>query len=246
MPFVDAHCHLDQYSDPRAVASRAEAARTYTVAVTNLPSVFRLTERLAEGMRYVRAAAGLHPELAYQHRAEVVPLLRVLERTKYVGEVGLDYTRAADADRAYQREILERIASRCEELGGRVISVHSRRAAPDAIAILGPLRRSTVILHWFSGSLLAARKGIDAGFYFSVNPAMLRSTSGARLIAEIPDHLLLTESDGPFVKAANASVEPAGMSDFIPALARLRGMAAAQLEQAVIRNFGRAVYLAPA
>jgi TatD DNase family protein len=244
MPFVDAHCHLDQYNDPRAVASRAEASRTYTVAVTNLPSIFRHTERLAEGMQYVRAAAGLHPELVYQHRAEVVPLLALLERTKYVGEVGLDYSRADDDNRACQRATLERITSRCEELGGRVISIHSRRAAPDAIAILIPLRRSKVILHWFSGSLSAARQAIEAGFYFSVNPSMLRSTSGARLIAEIPDHLLLTESDGPFVKVVSSPVEPAGMSNFIAELARVRGTHAPELERGVVRNFGRAVALA--
>lgn len=243
MAFVDAHCHIDQYADPRATASRAEAARTYTIAVTNLPSVYQHTERLAEGMQYVRAAAGLHPELVYQHKAEIVPLLALLERTKYVGEVGLDYSRADDDNRACQRATLERITARCEELGGRVISIHSRRAAPDAIAILSPLSRSKVILHWFSGSLSAAQKAIDAGFYFSVNPSMLRSTSGARLIAEIPDHLLLTESDGPFVKVGNAPVEPAGMSSFVAALAELRRMPPPDLEKQVVRNFGRAVAL---
>jgi len=246
MPFVDAHCHLDQYKDPRSVASRAEASRTYTVAVTNLPSTFRHTERLAEGMKYVRAAAGLHPELVYQHRAEIVPLLALLERTKYVGEVGLDFSRADDDNRACQRATLERITGRCEELGGRVISIHSRRAAPDAIAILSSVRRSRVILHWFSGSLSAARKAIDANFYFSVNPSMLRSTSGARLIAEIPDHLLLTESDGPFVKVEDTPVEPAGMSSFISALARFRATPSSELERAVVRNFGHAVDLASA
>jgi TatD DNase family protein len=244
MPFVDAHCHLDQYKDPRSVSSRAEASRTYTVAVTNLPSTFRHTERLAEGMKYVRAAAGLHPELVYQHRAEIVPLLALLERTKYVGEVGLDYSRADDDNRACQRATLERITGRCEELGGRVISIHSRGAAPDAIAILGPLRRSKVILHWFSGSLSSAQKAIDAGFYFSVNPSMLRSTSGLRLIAKIPDHLLLTDSDGPFVKVEDSPIEPAGMSNLVAKIASLRGANAAELERAVVRNFGRAVDLA--
>lgn len=243
MPFVDAHCHMDQYADPRAVASRAEAAQTYTIAVTNLPCIFGHTERLAEGMQYVRAAAGLHPELVCQRKDEVAPLLRLLERTKYVGEVGLDYTRSGDDERAYQRATLERIASHCEELDGRVLSIHSRRAAADAVAILSSLRRSRVILHWFSGSLSTARTAIDAGFYFSVNPAMLRSTAGARLIAEIPDHLLLTESDGPFVKVASAPVEPAGMRTLVAALADLRGTLSPELEREVIRNFRRAVDL---
>jgi TatD related DNase len=64
--------------------------------------------------------------------------------------------------------------------------------------------------------------------------------------SEIPDHLLLTESDGPFVKVANSPVEPAGMNNFIGALASLRGTLAPKLERAVVRNFGRAVGLGQA
>lgn len=41
---------------------------------------------------------------------------------------------------------------------------------------------------------------ISAGHYFSVNPAMLHSINGCKIIAKIPPEILLTETDGPFVK----------------------------------------------
>jgi len=241
MRYVDAHCHLDQYPDPKAEAGACDASQTYTIAVTNLPSAFASMERLAAGRSFVRAAVGLHPVLVGQNANAVDQMLTFIERTKYVGEVGLDYTQADDADRKLQRSVLERIVERCESLGGRVITVHSRRAADDVLAIVGPARRSAVILHWFSGSLKAASRGVSAGCFFSVNPAMIRSLSGQAIIAAIPDDRLLTETDGPFVKHAGHPVRPLDVARTLPALARERGTAEAVLGPMILQNFRRAL-----
>src|SRR5436305_9328100 len=133
MRYVDAHCHLDHYPDPTAVANGCEASGTYTIAVTNLPNAFANTEDITRSLVFVRAAVGLHPELVREYPDAVDHLLTVLERTKYVGEVGLDYTQASVKDRQLQRRVFERTLERCESLGGRVITVHSRRAAEDVI-----------------------------------------------------------------------------------------------------------------
>ncbi len=241
MAFVDAHCHLDLYQDPAAVATSAETSKTYTIAVTNSPTVFARTARLAEGKQYVRPAAGLHPELVCSRKADIEPLLSLLSRVKYVGEIGLDYSRATSEEREVQRSTLDRIVARCEDLGGRVLSIHSRRAAADAVAITGAARRCKIILHWFSGSLAVARSGIAAGCFFSVNPAMLRSASGSRLLSEIPDDRLLTESDGPFVRNGARPFEPAAMSELVETLARVRGVDAKELGRRIVQNFARAV-----
>lgn len=243
MAFVDAHCHLDLYLNPAAVAAGAEAARTYTIAVTNAPSVFARTEQLARGKRFVRAAAGLHPELVSSRRGEIEPLLDLLQRVKYVGEVGLDYSKANQEERQFQRRTLERIVARCDQLGGRVLSIHSCRAAVDAVAIVRSAPRCRVILHWFSGSIAAARAGLAAGCFFSVNPSMLRSSSGRRLLAELPDDRLLTESDGPFVRDGARVVEPAAMNALVESLAANRGVRTNELAGVIVRNFARAVDL---
>jgi len=163
MRFVDAHCHLDQYPDPKGVASACEDAQTYTIAVTNLPGAFVETDRVARGRHFVRAAAGLHPELVARYPNAVEQLLPLIDRTKYVGEVGLDYTQADAAAKRLQRGVFERVLERCESLGGRVITVHSRRAADDVVDLVRFVEHSTIILHWFSGSQKAARRAIDVG-----------------------------------------------------------------------------------
>jgi len=70
---------------------------------------------------------------------------------------------------------------------------------------------------------------------------MLRSTP----IAVIPDHALLTESDGRFLKAGNVGAEPAGMGELVSQLAGLRSMSPGELDTRIVQNFGRAVDLAP-
>ena len=243
MRFVDAHCHLDRYPDPKVVADACEEAQTYTIAVTNLPVAFAATDREARGRKFVRAAAGLHPELVSQHPDAIEHLLPLMARTGYVGEVGLDYTQADAPSRQLQRRVFERVLAHCESLGGKVITVHSRRAADDVVDVVQSVERSTIILHWFSGSQKAARRAIDAGCFFSVNPAMTRSASGRAIIAMIPDHRLLTETDGPFVKHAGRVAHPFEMSSFLPAIAKARGTTTSAVQAIILRNFRDAVRL---
>jgi TatD DNase family protein len=43
---------------------------------------------------------------------------------------------------------------------------------------------------------------VAAGYFFSINPAMLVSESGQKAKKQIPADGLLTETDGPFTKVA--------------------------------------------
>ncbi|MEO8381145.1 MAG: Qat anti-phage system TatD family nuclease QatD [Acidobacteriota bacterium] len=246
MRYVDAHCHLDQYPDPKAVVGACEESQTYTIAVTNLPRAFSNTQRLVDSRQFVRAAVGLHPELVAEHSNALNALLSLIDKTKYVGEVGLDYTKANAEIRQLQRDVLGRVFERCEALGGKVITIHSRRAAEDVLELATSLRRSTVILHWFSGSAKALARGVAMGCFFSVNPAMTRSATGRSVIAAVPEDQLLTETDGPFVQHTGRPMHPFEMTTFLPTLAELRGTTTAALRSRILRNFARAVSLGDA
>ena len=101
--FVDAHCHIDLFPLPEQIVEQAEAHRIYTIAVTNAPSVFAHTAGLASGSKYIRPAIGLHPELVHSHSHELDQFRSHLAHTRYVGEVGLDYTTSDHEVRLLQR-----------------------------------------------------------------------------------------------------------------------------------------------
>jgi TatD DNase family protein len=241
--YVDTHFHLDLFPDCVRVLKEIEDAGIYTIAVTNTPSVFRHTAHLTGGARYVRAALGLHPELAVEREYELPLIEQLLAETRYVGEIGLDYVTREATDREAQRRILHAILDRCAALGDRVLTVHSRRAAADVVDMIGGRFPGSVILHWFSGSPPILNRAVTYGCYFSVNPAMLSSAAGIRTIQGIPPDRVVTETDGPFVTVEQRPARPSDVSGVVSNLARLWEIATEEAAERIFMNFRRLLTL---
>lgn len=218
---VDTHCHLDLFSNYAEVIRVTESAQIQCIAVTNTPSVFSRMEELVGGCRYVLPALGLHPELASSRAAELPIFLKALSRTRYIGEVGLDYTTTVASERHIQRRVFSEILSACDASGDKILTIHSRRAVDDVLDAIGQSFRGSFILHWYSGSRRSIKRAVERGAYFSVNPAMLRSQNGRRLVAAVPRERILTESDGPFVTVDTGPATPASVDFVVAGLAAL-------------------------
>jgi TatD DNase family protein len=235
---VDAHCHLDLFPDPAALARHVNERRIHTIAVTNAPSVFAHTEHLAAGSAYLHPAIGLHPELVATHGHELPRIRPALERTRYVGEVGLDYTTNDLALRARQRDVFTKILGHCAELGGKTITVHSRRAVADTIDTIGERFPGRVILHWFTGTRKELERALRFGLYFSINAAMVQTQKGRELIEAMPRDRVLTESDGPFVRLGAKSADPTSAMVVIQHLARAWRCDGEAAQRIVLENLG--------
>ncbi len=234
---IDTHCHIDLYKDPVAVVREAERNRVYTIAVTNAPFVFRHMAELVAGCRYVRVAAGLHPELIAKYGDQIESLRPLLKETKYVGEIGLDYTTTDENLRFRQRKILERILAWCAEERNKVLTLNSRRAAADVISIVGDSFQGKAILHWFTGNTKEVEKAANFGMYFSVNPAMIMSDRGKSLISAMPIERVLTESDGPFVKIFGRECKPENLGFVAKELAKIWNISHQQAQHKIYENF---------
>lgn len=242
---VDTHCHVDLYPDAGPILAAAEAHRVLVVAVTNAPGVYFHTRRLAERCPFLLPAAGLHPELVATHGHEIDRLLPLLEETRFVGEVGLDYVTTDQSLRGRQRQVFTRVLDRCAELGGKVVTVHSRRAAADVIAAVGAGFNGSVILHWFTGTRREAERALQIGCYFSVNPAMLASKSSLQLLGALPRERVLTETDGPFVSVQRSPATPPQTAAVVNHLASVWGTTEEEARKVVLDNFRRACQPGP-
>jgi TatD DNase family protein len=237
MEYVDAHCHVDLFPDPASIVAKASSSLVHTIAVTNAPFVFAHTSALAQGRSHIYPALGLHPELVETHGKQLDLFTELLPSTRFVGEVGLDYTTTDSGVRIRQRHVFETILKRCAEAADKVITVHSRRATTDVIAAIGTRYPGTVILHWFTGSLRELDSAIAAGLMFSVNSAMLSSPRGRTLVQAMPRDRVLTESDGPFVGPRVAPESPLSIAKTIASLAGAWSVAPAEAAAIVVRNF---------
>lgn len=234
---IDFHCHLDLYPSPRAVRDECVKRGLHALSVTTTPSAWKGTSALSADTPYIRTGLGLHPQLAQERQNELPLFDSLLPETRYVGEIGLDG--AVEFRSHWQSQILvfERILAKCRAAGGRIMSLHSRRASG---AVLDYLEKypgaGTPVLHWFSGSLRDLDRAIKLGCWFSMGPAMLASKKGLSLAARTPRDHVLTESDGPFAQLEGEAIMPWQVENATQVLSQIWSLSPAEAEQNIHRN----------
>jgi len=237
---IDFHCHIDLYADPAAVLTEAEKRGVYVLAVTTTPKAWKGNRKIIGARRRIQSGLGLHPELVADRHSEVALWEHFLSETNYVGEVGLDGSPAYKGSWDLQRQTLARILKACAGAGGKVISLHSRRAAGAVLDALEAEPTAGVpILHWFSGSKRDLDRAIRLGCWFSVGPAMLRSEAGRALAAAMPKERMLTETDAPFAQIDGRPLMPWDVVLAYPVLGEIWQCSEDDVSRQVLSNLRR-------
>ena len=233
---IDTHCHLDLYDAPESIAQEAEDRQITTIAVTYLPSHFQLAEHHLSPFKYVSPALGLHPAAAKDHAKELCRFRILIDRSHFVGEIGLDFTRANGTTRKRQEDSFTEIL---DALRGkpRFITLHSRGAEDVVLAHLESVGCRPVVFHWFTGTRAQLCRVLDAGHLISVNPAMITTAKWDALIELVPQSSLLTESDGPFARHANRIARPSDITVVLEWVASRWRVSTGRVEELVRENF---------
>lgn len=204
----DTHCHLDLYPDPYQVASATEMAGVTTIAVTNLPSAYFAAKPHMRRFRSLKLAIGLHPLLANEHSSQEKQLFQNgFQETRFVGEVGLDFSRQGIDTKVKQIESFRFVLQQLKGIK-RFVTLHSRRAEATVLELLNEYHVGPVVFHWYSGSLKTLESIVAAGHFFSINTSMITSKNGQKIISHVPKTRILTETDGPFIKRNKKPVVP--------------------------------------
>lgn len=234
---IDFHCHLDLYPDPEREIRDVGVARVYVLSVTTTPRAWVRTAQLAKGYKRIRTALGLHPQLAHERHNELGLFEELLPRSRYVGEIGLDGGPGYGQHSAVQTKVFDAVLRLADNGGGRIMSIHSRRAVDEILDRLAANPNAgTPILHWFSGTAAQLRRATDIGCWFSVGPAMLRGEKGRSLAKAMPRDRILTETDGPFASSPNGPLRPVDAWQAIKQLAAIWGMSLAEAQSLLLEN----------
>lgn len=203
MDLFDAHAHVasaDFAADLPEVLARAEAAGVCGIlAVGETLEEAERTLALAERHPLVQPAAGLYPAILDPEAADVMAdfIRRHADRLVALGEVGLDHWVVKDeVGWKTQEEILAKFVALSNELE-IPLNVHSRSAGRRCIAFLGAHGARRVLLHAFDGKAASAAEGVEAGYFFSIPPSVVRSTQKQKLVRSLPLECLLLETDSP-------------------------------------------------
>lgn len=194
---IDTHCHFDIMSNPEAYIYAKEVVGDIVIGMTNLPSHFCIGEPHLRLFKHVRLALGLHPLLAADKQNELQMFKNNIEKTSYIGEIGLDFSKSGISTKEIQVSVLRKILS---ELKGKkkIVSVHSRKAERELLDLLCEYDIKNVIFHWYSGPIGLIPSILSCGYYFSINESMTLSKNGQKIIENIPKTRILTETDAPY------------------------------------------------
>lgn len=240
---VDTHTHICDSSfdvDRGEVLNKAaEVGVGAIIAVGEDMTDARRNIELADEHAMIRPAAGLYPTILDLDQAEQMGSFIRREHSKLVaiGEVGLDFRVVKEASqRELQKEILKSFINLSKELG-LPLNIHSRSAGRHAVSLLLKCGASRVQMHAFDGKASAALPAVEAGFFFSIPPSVVRSRQKQKLVKHLPLSCLLVETDspvlGPDPKQRN---EPANVTIAIQAIAELKGINEEKATEAITEN----------
>ncbi|OUQ55535.1 hydrolase TatD [Tyzzerella sp. An114] len=233
---MDAHMHFDLYKNRQDVLNYIEENKSYTIAVTNLPDLYKRYYGEDWNYKYIRLALGFHPELVSQYEDQIDIFKDFLQTTRFIGEVGLDYSIKSEENRKKQREVFRQIVNLCQKDKKKIVSVHSRRAESDCLSILYEFE-GKVILHWYTGSLHNLATALSRGYYFSINQQMIKNQNGRNIIDKIPIERIILESDAPFTVGLDLNYNLVFVNELIAYLSLKKNIDKAVLYMQIKDNF---------
>jgi TatD DNase family protein len=244
---IDTHCHLDSCKPANAeLVARARSLGVTRIATVGLgPDSNPLVLAAAAELEGVSAIVGRHPNGTAGWRdsdIEEVERAAAAPGVVAVGETGLDYFRD-HAPREDQRRAFVAHLDLARRTG-LPVAIHTRAAEDDTFAVLAEHADGLeVILHCFSapGRLADA---VERGYLcsFAGNVTYKGSEELQEAAREVPDELLLVETDAPYltpVPLRGEPNEPANVTHTAEFVAALRGVEYAELEATVERNAAR-------
>jgi TatD DNase family protein len=217
----------------------------------DVASIVAVGEDLADARRnlelaqihpMIKPAAGLYPtHLSMDRAVEMADFIRHnRSRLTAIGEVGLDYWVVKDdSQKAQQREIFKLFIALAGELD-LPLNIHSRSAGRHAVAMLLANNAVKVQLHAFDGKMGAALPAVEAGYFFSIPPSVVRSRQKQKLVKQLPLDCLLVETDSPVLGPdASRRNEPANLRVVVRAIAQLKDVSETAVAAAVAANTAR-------
>lgn len=256
MGWMDTHCHLcllkPEQGSISEVVSRLSAAGVHRILdVATGKDNWQCVADNAQQFDGVYAGIGIHPTSEMQETEadwQLLESLVKLPKVLAVGECGLDFYHAPEAECAHQYERFERQINLAKQVNKPLI-IHTRNSSQQTLDVLKSVGKGEVtgIMHCFVEDKATAQQALDIGFYLSFSgiATFKNATQVQEVMQWAPIDRVLIETDSPYlapVPYRGKLNEPAYVAKVGEQMAKLKGMdvqvLAEQLEQNAQRLFG--------
>ena len=247
---IDSHAHLGSCKPDTAelvaAAGRAGVRRILTVGLDEASNRQAIAD--AERFEGVFAAVGRHPNAADgfdQAAADDIRALAANPKVRAIGETGLDFYRDTAEPDAQRRAFASQIEIALDSQLPLVIHVRDPEGSTAAVdEVFETLDQAgaglTVILHCFSAPWRVS-DAAERGWYcsFAGNVTYPSAAALREAAAKVPDHLLLVETDSPYLTPKplrGKPNQPSNVTLTAEVIADVRDTTLAQVEQLVDTN----------
>ena len=241
MKLIDIHAHLEspRFKDLNKIIKDAKTAGVKTIIQSGTdPKRNRLTLEISKKFDIVKPSFGMYPvgNLSVDLEKEI-SWIKKHEECIAIGEIGMDFDNHQRKKHHKEQEVLFRkMLALAKELNKPVI-IHSRKAEKECIEILKEEKQEKVIMHCFCGRKSLTKEAAEAGFYFSVPPAITRWHNFQVLVENVPLTQLLTETDAPYLSPTAGTInEPKNVAVTIKEIAKIKGLSEKEVAEQIWKN----------
>jgi len=213
---------------------------------------YETTLEIAKKSDFVIPCFGLHPQVAHEYTEQLDSLKSYFNQAIVYGEIGLDHYHLKDKEQyPHQYKLLEHFFKFAQKKNKLVI-LHLDGAEEKGLEMIQNFSLKKVIVHCYKGSISTLKKMADYGCYFSVGGNYIlnsfRSIIGVEdwnhlqtIVKEVPDELLLLETDGPSRISPDAKPEeprskPTHIYKSIQKVAKLRKLSEEEFLELTKKN----------
>lgn len=197
---IDAHIHIDQYSDKDIQDMMAQNIQCIAVA-TDLKSCYRL---LALKNENIHIALGYHPEQLID-KNEVEEILRLIDTHHHeivaIGEVGLPHYLMRQDQSIKLQPYIDILEAFMHKARAYQLPVILHAVYDDARIVMELLREYQIQkahFHWFKADKEVFEEVLNSDYMVSVTPDILWNVKTRRVAQAFPLHRLMIETDGPW------------------------------------------------
>jgi TatD DNase family protein len=191
---------------------------------------------------------GILPWYAHQFVDKLDSIVIPFDEVGMLGEIGIDYKYSPPEAKPHMQRALYEFFLQAAEEHDLVINVHIRGqdTMDDARDIMSRYNLKRVIMHSYYDLPSGMRELVDRGYYFTIGQALMHPGEHKErihtAIREIPDELLLTETDTVPRDFVPPSITLAKLHE---KLAEFRGISVSQLQETIRLNSIRLLKGAP-
>lgn len=240
---IDAHSHLDGYTELESVLAEIHKHRIFTISTAIDPASYERNLEIASRCELVLPTFGIHPWTAPRYADNLEDLYPFIDRSPMIGEIGLDYHWAKDtSDYPAQRKVFEFILAAAGRQG-KTVNLHTKGAENEILELLRQYNIPQAIIHWYSGPLDILRKMIAYGYYFTIGIEILTSPYIQDITRKLPADLILTETDNPggYEWLLGSQGRPRHIIDVVQKLAEIRQVTIETITKMIEANFIRLI-----